>query len=223
MCKLDLESSRASLEPNQESNVSSDLMSFRILELANNPLTETNRIYAHSNETLCAENKELRALLASPLNFSPAQQTLVSSDPSIQACLKPHFDVLQSDKESIKVKLQDAEKRLVRLREMFSSKIESFREAVASLFGYGIDYTDDRIKLTCNFQTQLGLYPELVVVRDPHSRTWTIYSTSIEGITMPFSLLIFHSPVVSDNNSNQQLPFYLSHLTLSLEVYNKSK
>ncbi|CAI7614032.1 unnamed protein product [Penicillium glandicola] len=111
----------------------------RILELRDNPTAQTEQIKMTTLATLQSANKDLMAQLRGG-----------------------HTDVKVvpvSTLESIKLEMQDMErtvadkeKRMRRLKEIWTAKSSEFREAVASLLGFKLDFLPNgRVRVTSMF------------------------------------------------------------------------
>lgn len=111
----------------------------RVLELRDNPTTQTEKIKMTTLATLEAANRDLMAQLR-------GGRTDVKVVPV-------------SALESIKLEMQDMErtvadkeKRMRRLKEIWTAKSSEFREAVASLLGFKLDFLPNgRVRVTSMF------------------------------------------------------------------------
>ncbi|WWC59638.1 uncharacterized protein I303_102197 [Kwoniella dejecticola CBS 10117] len=123
----------------------------RVLELKNSP---ANRIMAVRNQTLIDlknENdellekmRELDEIIAASSGGSGENQTNTDASASVP---RSSFDRLKKEKEDLE---RSHEKRLMRLKEIFTSKSKEFLEAVYSLLGWRIkfDESGSDIRLT---------------------------------------------------------------------------
>lgn len=111
----------------------------RILELRSNPTSEAENLKLSTLRTLQAENRDLLAQLR-------GEHANVKVVPA-------------STLESMKLELQEMErtvaekeKRMRRLKEIWTAKSSEFREAVASLLGYKLDFLPNgRVRVTSMF------------------------------------------------------------------------
>lgn len=111
----------------------------RILELRDNPTAEAENLKLSTITTLKAENQDLLAQLRGSLTGAKS--------------------VPASTLESLKLEIQDMErvvadkeKRMRRLKEIWTAKSSEFREAVASLLGYKLDFLPNgRVRVTSMF------------------------------------------------------------------------
>lgn len=111
----------------------------RILELRDNPTAEAEHLKLSTITTLKAENQDLLAQLRGSLTGAKS--------------------VPASTLESLKLEIQDMErvvadkeKRMRRLKEIWTAKSSEFREAVASLLGYKLDFLPNgRVRVTSMF------------------------------------------------------------------------
>ena len=111
----------------------------RVLELRDNPTAEVEKVKMSTLTTLRSENQALLAQLR-------GEHTDVKSVPV-------------SSLESLKLEMQDMdrvvadkEKRMRRLKEIWTAKSSEFREAVASLLGFKLDFLPNgRVRVTSMF------------------------------------------------------------------------
>ncbi|CAG8908177.1 unnamed protein product [Penicillium egyptiacum] len=111
----------------------------RVLELRDNPTAQTEQIKMTTLATLQAANRDLMAQLRG-----------ANTDVKV---------VPVSTVESIKLEMQDMErtvadkeKRMRRLKEIWTAKSSEFREAVASLLGFKLDFLPNgRVRVTSMF------------------------------------------------------------------------
>ncbi|KAJ5576913.1 hypothetical protein N7535_003839 [Penicillium sp. DV-2018c] len=111
----------------------------RVLELRDNPTAQTEKIKMTTLATLQAENKDLLAQLrggATDVKVVPAS-TLES---------------LKLEMQDMERTVADKEKRMRRLKEIWTAKSSEFREAVASLLGFKLDFLPNgRVRVTSMF------------------------------------------------------------------------
>ncbi|KAI2721436.1 hypothetical protein DTO013E5_995 [Penicillium roqueforti] len=111
----------------------------RILELRDNPTAQTEQIKMTTLATLQSANRDLMAQLRggrTDVKFVP-----VSTVESIKLEMQ--------DMERI---VADKEKRMRRLKEIWTAKSSEFREAVASLLGFKLDFLPNgRVRVTSMF------------------------------------------------------------------------
>lgn len=111
----------------------------RVLEFRNNPTAEHEKVKQSTLNTLKAENRDLLAQLRGKHH---------------------HLKVVPlSSIESVKLEMKEMErtvfekeKRMRRLKEIWTAKSSEFREAVASLLGYKLDFLPNgRVRVTSMF------------------------------------------------------------------------
>lgn len=121
----------------------------RILTLRSNP-TDTHLSMKQSEiDSLRAENK---ALLE---RFVPSTRSQSSSSPSEQVQLVPVHSLnnARAELRALEAVVADKEKRMLRLKQIWSLKSLEFREAVASLLGWRMDFLPNgRFRLTSLFR-----------------------------------------------------------------------
>jgi len=111
----------------------------RILELRDNPTAEAEKIKMSTLTTLRAENRDLLAQLRS-------EHTGVKVVPIST------LESLKLEMHDMEVIVADKEKRMRRLKEIWTAKSSEFREAVASLLGYKLDFLPNgRVRVTSMF------------------------------------------------------------------------
>ncbi|KAJ0424846.1 spindle assembly checkpoint component Mad1 [Aspergillus carlsbadensis] len=111
----------------------------RILELRDNPTTQAEHIKISTLKTLKAENRDLLA----QLRGKPADVKVVP----VSALESMKLEI--QDMEHV---VADKEKRMRRLKEIWTAKSSEFREAVASLLGYKLDFLPNgRVRVTSMF------------------------------------------------------------------------
>ncbi|KAJ5634749.1 hypothetical protein N7528_002591 [Penicillium herquei] len=111
----------------------------RILELRENPTTESEKIKMTTLRTLQTENQELLAQLRG--EHAGVKVVPVST-----------LESLKLEIQEMERTIAEKEKRNRRLREIYSAKATEFREAVASLLGYKLDILPNgRVRVTSMF------------------------------------------------------------------------
>lgn len=111
----------------------------RILELRENPTAEAEKIKMTTLNTLRSENQALLAQLRG--EHSGVKVVPVST-----------LDSLKLEMQELEQVIADKEKRMRRFKEIFTAKSSEFREAVASLLGYKLDFLPSgRVRVTSMF------------------------------------------------------------------------
>lgn len=111
----------------------------RILELRDNPTTEAEKLKMSTITTLRAENRDLQAQIdGNHANIKTIPVSVLNS--------------LKLDMQDMERSVADKEKRMRRLKEIWTAKSSEFREAVASLLGYKLDFLPNgRVRVTSMF------------------------------------------------------------------------
>lgn len=109
----------------------------RILNLRDNPTDEFTREKASTISILRQENADLHTQLSS-LSSSPQHQSQTTTITDLIP--KSHLLSAQTEISSLRTQLASSEKRLSRLRQIWSAKALEFRAAVASLLGWRMDF-----------------------------------------------------------------------------------
>lgn len=111
----------------------------RILELRDNPTAEAEKIKMTTLNTLRSENQALLAQLRG--EHSGVKVVPIST-----------LDNLNLEMQEMERVVADKEKRMRRFKEIFTAKSSEFREAVASLLGYKLDFLPNgRVRVTSMF------------------------------------------------------------------------
>lgn len=111
----------------------------KVLEFRENPSNLDFAIRQRDLDSLRAENEELR-------------KRWIEGNEASSAPPKESFLVLERECGRMKVVLAEKEKRMVRLKEVISAKLQEVREAVHSLFSYKLEMLDSgRVRLTPSF------------------------------------------------------------------------
>lgn len=112
----------------------------RILELRANPTAEAENLKMSTLRTLQAENRDLLAQLRGE-NSKVARVVPVST-----------LDSLKLEMQEMERTVAEKEKRMRRLKEIWTAKSSEFREAVASVLGYKLDFLPNgRVRVTSMF------------------------------------------------------------------------
>ena len=99
----------------------------RVLELCDNPTAQVENIKLSTLTTLKAENRDLLAQLH-------------GQSPDIKFVPVSALESMKLDIQDMERSVADKEKRMRRLKEIWTAKSSEFREAVASLLGYKLDF-----------------------------------------------------------------------------------
>ncbi|RAL17105.1 coiled-coil domain-containing protein MAD1 [Aspergillus homomorphus CBS 101889] len=111
----------------------------RILELRDNPTAEAENLKMSTIRILKAENQDLLAQLHG--NHADVKVVPVST-----------LESMKLDIQDMERVVADKEKRMRRLKEIWTAKSSEFREAVASLLGYKLDFLPNgRVRVTSMF------------------------------------------------------------------------
>ncbi|KAF9886301.1 coiled-coil domain-containing protein mad1 [Aspergillus nanangensis] len=111
----------------------------RILEFRDNPTTQAENLKLSTITTLKAENQDLLAQLrGNPLSVKVIPVSALES--------------MKLEVQDMERVVADKEKRMRRLKEIWTAKSSEFREAVASLLGYKLDFLPNgRVRVTSMF------------------------------------------------------------------------
>lgn len=111
----------------------------RVLELQDNPTAKCEKIKMSTLRTLRSENQALLAQLRG--DHAGVKVVPVST-----------LDSLKLEMQDMERVVADKEKRMRRLKEIWTAKSSEFREAVASLLGYKLDFLPNgRVRVTSMF------------------------------------------------------------------------
>lgn len=135
LLQSDLSATKSQLSSLQKSSQT------RILALRSNPTSDAEAIKLSTLTSLRDENKALLAQLESPQNTSPAPFVPLATLANARA------EIL-----ALEASVASKEKMLLRLKESFSRKALEFREAVASLLGWQMNFLPNgRVRMTSIF------------------------------------------------------------------------
>lgn len=111
----------------------------RILELRDNPTAEAQNIKLSTLKALKAENQDLLSQLR-------------GQHEDIKAVPVSALETMKLEIEDMQRTVAEKEKRMRRLKEIWTAKSSEFREAVASLLGYKLDFVPNgRVRVTSMF------------------------------------------------------------------------
>ncbi|KMU82700.1 spindle assembly checkpoint component MAD1 [Coccidioides immitis H538.4] len=111
----------------------------RTLELRSNPTADFENVKLSTLKTLRAENRDLL-------------KQLRGANENIRMVPASTLDSLQLDLQEMEKQVADKEKRIRRLKEIWTAKSSEFREAVASILGYKLDFMPNgRVRVTSMF------------------------------------------------------------------------
>ncbi|KAJ5082397.1 hypothetical protein N7532_011440 [Penicillium argentinense] len=111
----------------------------RILELRDNPTAETEKIKMSTLTSLRSENQALLAQLR-------------GENAGVKSIPVSTLESLKLEMQDMDRVIADKEKRMRRLKEIWTAKSSEFREAVASLLGFKLDFLPNgRVRVTSMF------------------------------------------------------------------------
>lgn len=179
----------------------------RVLEMRDNPISQD---YAIRSETLNALKEENRLLLEKLKNGGDNANGSVSAQTGLpqQTMLN-----LSKEKETLEKQLSDKDKRMLRLKNIFSDKAVEFREAIYSLLGYKVQFLPNgRVRLNSAYHTPPDGGGILFQSNDNDQGTMKVEDGSLEGIE---DLLKFWV------NERESIPCFMANLCL--ELWDASK
>ncbi|TPX56857.1 hypothetical protein CcCBS67573_g09307, partial [Chytriomyces confervae] len=125
-----------------------DRANLKVLQLADNPETQAFAIRKEKLDALEAENKALQArLLGSEWGALVPVEIVKTAEMECQRLMKL---------------IEERDKRILRLREVFSEKSQEFKEAVFSLLGYKVEFQESRVRLMSTFSDENGADPSFI-------------------------------------------------------------
>ncbi|KAI8830658.1 spindle assembly checkpoint component Mad1 [Chytriomyces cf. hyalinus JEL632] len=125
-----------------------DRANLKVLQLADNPETQAFAIRKEKLDALEAENKALQArLLGSEWGALVPVEIVKTAEMECQRLMKL---------------IEERDKRILRLREVFSEKSQEFKEAVFSLLGYKVEFQESRVRLMSTFSDENGTDPSFL-------------------------------------------------------------
>ncbi|KZF25202.1 putative M protein repeat protein [Xylona heveae TC161] len=188
---------------NSQLNVVHESSRTRILELRSNPTTEAQNIKLSTLKTLKDEN---RALLAQ----------LESRQEPIQVVPFSTLESARMDIRDLQISIADKEKRMMRLKEIWTAKSLEFREAVASILGWKMDFMPNgRVRVTSMFYPSDDDEDENSIIFDGANGTMKISG----GPNSDFALEI-RNLIKFWVEGRKEIPCFLAAMTL--EFYEKT-
>lgn len=111
----------------------------RVLELRENPTADYGKIKHATLTTLQAENRDLI-------------KELTGDNKGVKTVPLSTLEAMKLELEDMERTVEEKEKRMRRLKEIWTAKSSEFREAVASLLGYKLDFLPNgRVRVTSMF------------------------------------------------------------------------
>ncbi|KAF2147302.1 uncharacterized protein K452DRAFT_282299 [Aplosporella prunicola CBS 121167] len=112
----------------------------RVLELRSNPTADAEALKLSTVRTLREENKALLAQL---------EERLTAEDATVPAS---SLEAARDEIEELNHTIAEKEKRMLRLKQIWTAKSLEFREAVASVLGWKLDFMPNgRVRVTSMF------------------------------------------------------------------------
>ncbi|KAF2031094.1 MAD-domain-containing protein [Setomelanomma holmii] len=112
----------------------------RVLELKSNPTADTEALKLSTVRTLREANAQLLAQLD---NATPPPSTVPTAT----------LDAVRDELEELRTQLASSTKKVARLKQIWTAKSLEFREAVASILGWKLDFMPNgRVKVTSMFK-----------------------------------------------------------------------
>ncbi|KAI8843000.1 mitotic checkpoint protein-domain-containing protein [Chytridium lagenaria] len=115
-----------------------DISNMRILQMVDNPQSQDYRIRKNMLDALKKENTDLR-------------QQIESCGRAGDVIPVSSLRTVQLECEEARRQIQEKEKRMMRLKEVYAAKAQEYREAVFSLVGYKVDFQEGRVKLVSTY------------------------------------------------------------------------
>ncbi|KAJ3410220.1 Mitotic spindle assembly checkpoint protein MAD1 [Chytridiales sp. JEL 0842] len=110
----------------------------KILQLRDGPENQYHAVRQATLDALREENKALR-------------ENLVQQYASERLYPAASLKALEIELERLVGVVDEKEKRMARLKEVYKAKAQEYREAVFSLLGYKVDFQEGRVRLTSTF------------------------------------------------------------------------
>ncbi len=176
----------------------------RILQLRDNPLSQDQFIKKQLLDSLRTENIDLLATLENKFTESEKIEKLVPK--SVLERLRLEVKEMEN---TVKIK----EKRMLRLRQIFSAKSLEFREAVYSLLGFKLDFLpSNKVKVTSKFSSS----DDDSFIFDPEAKTMKMCGGEVNNSFNEecANLITFWV------KERREIPCFLS--ALNLELYERT-
>lgn len=121
----------------------------RVLELRDNPTTNIEKVKMDTLRTLKAENEVLLSQLSNSNTASATADTPAEPSNLVPLASLTRLRADLTEKDAL---IASKEKHLLRLKQIFTSKSLEFREAVASILGWKMDFMPNgRVRVTSMF------------------------------------------------------------------------
>ncbi|TIA90797.1 hypothetical protein E3P99_01408 [Wallemia hederae] len=171
----------------------------RVLEMRDNPVSQD---YAIRTETLNALKEENRSLLE---KLNSGGSSSAGGAGGFENAQTTHN--LMKEKEALEKELSDKDKRMLRLKGIFSDKAVEFREAIYSLLGYRVQFLPNgRVRLNSAF-TKAESGGILFQSNEDDQGTMKVEDGSLDGVD---DLLRFWV------NERESIPCFMANLCLEL-------
>ncbi|KAG8998937.1 coiled-coil domain-containing protein mad1 [Tulasnella sp. JGI-2019a] len=117
----------------------------RVLQLATNPISEDVDLKKKTFQRLKEEND---ALL---MRLSDVESSKGFTEPNDRLVPRGSWENVKREKDELIRTVADKEKRLLRLKQVFTAKTEEFRQTVSSILGYTLFFQPTKIRLTSTY------------------------------------------------------------------------
>ncbi|CAG8507316.1 5830_t:CDS:10 [Funneliformis caledonium] len=194
-----------------------DWATTRVLEIKDNPASKEISLRENKLQGLITENQELKDKLKELLQILEHQpNTMLGSngdnDQQNELRIIPIQSYLNLEEENKQLKCQvaDKEKRMTRLKEVWTDKAQEYKEAVYNLLGYKLEFLENsRVRLTSIYSEQND--HSFVFSSDNESGTMQLINGGNTEYIKSQDNLIKYWVVERDS-----IPCFLSSLTLRL-------
>ncbi|KAG8938049.1 coiled-coil domain-containing protein mad1 [Tulasnella sp. 408] len=122
----------------------------RVVQFAHNPIAEDVNLKKETFERLRRENEELVQRLGEV-------ERGMGVDEEAQVVPRSSWQNIWMEKEDMVKTVADKEKRLLRLKQVFTAKTEEFRQTVSNILGFTLFFQPTKIRLTSAYNLSAAI------------------------------------------------------------------
>ncbi|KIO32924.1 hypothetical protein M407DRAFT_18086 [Tulasnella calospora MUT 4182] len=122
----------------------------RVVQFTHNPIAEDVNLKKETFERLRKENEELVQRLGEV-------ERGLAIDEEAQVVPRSSWQNIWMEKEDMVKAVADKEKRLLRLKQVFTAKTEEFRQTVSNILGYTLFFQPTKIRLTSAYNLSAAI------------------------------------------------------------------
>ncbi|CAG8109104.1 unnamed protein product [Penicillium nalgiovense] len=189
-------------------NLESKKNELHILQLKLNPASQDQQI---KQQTLDLLNKENQDLI----------QTFIKNEKSNDMIPKSLFERQEFDKSQLQAKIDQLNKRINRLREIYTQKSRDILSVISKFFGYSIEFLPSPINSN-NLSSRIKLVSKYMNNKDESNNAYLVLDMNTKSLKANGNLefkTLCEDLVTNWVSDKDQIPCFLSALNLS--IYEK--